>query len=279
MTLHLEWAKRLKKAGATLGRDGLSKRAAAIMVDLVTKSGSYKEAMIAAGRLKAVAAAAKYDGYWTEKVDEGYHTEMAHLEWMARGAATAQSPQDRSLADALDNIVPNKPFANNDTRTMTRAAAALRTPPSDMGREEVARDVLSVWTGNDFALRDQVIETIRRSKSLPTNPSSRAEQEPVAWICWYHGNCDATALKSRAADWIRLGRKVEPLYDAPPAAPADGVRKAFRNADDLDWEHLDQFIPQSGHGQFWRAVFAEVRAALNSAVSRPNRGGSDGQKA
>jgi hypothetical protein len=87
MSLQLQWAQRLKKAGAILGRDGLSKRAAAIMVDLVTKSGSYKEAMIAAGRLKAVAAAAKYDGYWTEKVDEGYHKEMAMLEWMAKGAA------------------------------------------------------------------------------------------------------------------------------------------------------------------------------------------------
>lgn len=84
MTLHLEWAKRLKKAGAALGRDGLSKRAAAIMVELVTKSGSYKEAMIAAGRLKALAAAAKYDVYWTEQVDKGFHREMYELEALAQ---------------------------------------------------------------------------------------------------------------------------------------------------------------------------------------------------
>lgn len=86
MSLHLVWARRLKSAGAVLGREGLSRRAAAIMVDLVTKSGSYKEAMIAAGRLKAIAAAAKYDGYWTEKVDDGFHKEMEMLEWMAKGA-------------------------------------------------------------------------------------------------------------------------------------------------------------------------------------------------
>lgn len=80
MTLHLQWAARLKQAGAVLGRDGLSNRAAVVMKELVSKSGSYKEAMIAAGRLKAIAAAAKYDGYWAGEVDEGYQREMAWLE-------------------------------------------------------------------------------------------------------------------------------------------------------------------------------------------------------
>jgi hypothetical protein len=91
MTLHLKWARRLRAAGPVLGRDGLSQRAAAIMVELVTKSGSYKEAMIAVGRLKAIASAAKYDGYWTEKVDEGFHKEMEVLEAMARKAGGASS--------------------------------------------------------------------------------------------------------------------------------------------------------------------------------------------
>ena len=52
----------------------------------------------------------------------------------------------------------------------------------------------------------------------------------------------------------------------PPAAPVetDAVRRAFCAADDIDWAHLDQFIPQSGHGRFWKAVFAEVRTALSS---------------
>lgn len=93
MTLHLEWAKRLKKAGADLGRDGLSKRAAAIMVELVTKSGSYKEAMIAAGRLKAIAAAAKYDGYWTEQVDKGFHQELHAIESLAAASRVTSTVQ------------------------------------------------------------------------------------------------------------------------------------------------------------------------------------------
>lgn len=91
MSLHLIWAQRLKKAGAVMGRDGLSKRAAAIMVELVTKTGSYKEAMIAAGRLKAIAAAAKYDIYWTEKVDDGFHREMHFLEAEASRLSSTQS--------------------------------------------------------------------------------------------------------------------------------------------------------------------------------------------
>jgi hypothetical protein len=42
----------------------------------------------------------------------------------------------------------------------------------------------------------------------------------------------------------------------------DAVRHAFRNADAKDWEHLLRYIPDSGHGKFWKAVFAEVREAL-----------------
>jgi len=83
MNLNLYWAKRLKVLGAQLGRDRLAKRAAEIMVEAVTKDGSYKGAIIAAGRLKAIAAACKYDGYWTEKVDDGFHKEMATMERLA----------------------------------------------------------------------------------------------------------------------------------------------------------------------------------------------------
>lgn len=100
MTLHLEWAKRLKKAGAVLGRDGLSRRACAIMLEAVANSAaSFKEAMIAAGRLKAIAAAAKYDGYWTEKVDDGYHKEMHFLEAEAKKAAAISSTSRTTAAE------------------------------------------------------------------------------------------------------------------------------------------------------------------------------------
>ncbi len=86
--LHFEWSKRLRSAGEVLRRDGLSQRAAAIMVDLVTTTGSYKSAM-------AIAQAAKYDGYWTEQVDDGFHKEMAWLEAEARKIAAARlAPRD-----------------------------------------------------------------------------------------------------------------------------------------------------------------------------------------
>lgn len=75
-----------------LGRDGLSKRAAQIMVDLVTKTGSYKAAMVAVGRLKAIAAAAKYDDYWTEQVEDGFHKELHHLEDLAKRHSLATHP-------------------------------------------------------------------------------------------------------------------------------------------------------------------------------------------
>ena len=95
MSIRLKWAKQLKDAGAVLGRDGRSKRAAAIMVELVTNSGSYKEAMIAAGRLKAIAGAAKYDGYWTEKVDDGFLKELHFLEAEAKRVASSRLPSEQ----------------------------------------------------------------------------------------------------------------------------------------------------------------------------------------
>jgi hypothetical protein len=42
----------------------------------------------------------------------------------------------------------------------------------------------------------------------------------------------------------------------------DALHHAFRNADELDWRHLLSWMPDSGHGKFWRAVFEEVHAAL-----------------
>lgn len=90
--LQIVWAKRLSKAGSILGRDGLSKRAIEIMVELVTKTGSFKAAMVAAGRLKALTAAAKYDDYWTEQVDDGFHKELHHLEDLAKRHSLVTHP-------------------------------------------------------------------------------------------------------------------------------------------------------------------------------------------
>ena len=43
------------------------------------------------------------------------------------------------------------------------------------------------------------------------------------------------------------------------------LHHSFRAADEIDWQHLMSFLPDSGHGKFWKAVFAEVRSALNPA--------------
>jgi len=72
----LEWSKELRGRGEKLGREGLSLR----VIELIEEfDGSYKGAMILAGHLKAIAQAAKFDEYWSEKVDIGFHNEMTHL--------------------------------------------------------------------------------------------------------------------------------------------------------------------------------------------------------
>lgn len=40
------------------------------------------------------------------------------------------------------------------------------------------------------------------------------------------------------------------------------LRHPFRSVDDLDWQHLNMMLPESGHGRFWKAVLAELRVAL-----------------
>lgn len=46
------------------------------------------------------------------------------------------------------------------------------------------------------------------------------------------------------------------------AAEIERLHAPWQNADEVDWTHLDNLLGYSGHGQFWRAVLKEVRAAL-----------------
>jgi len=66
----------LKREGERLGRAGLAERAIALVKAF---DGSYKGAIILAGRMRAIATACKYDDYWQEKADEGYRRELCDL--------------------------------------------------------------------------------------------------------------------------------------------------------------------------------------------------------
>ena len=73
---HLEEAKELRKQGKRLGRAGMSQRVIALVDEFTENDNSYKGAMELAGRLKAIAIAAKGDDYWSEQVSKGYHKEL-----------------------------------------------------------------------------------------------------------------------------------------------------------------------------------------------------------
>lgn len=68
-TWDIKNARGAKEAGARIGREGMSK---AVIKAVDEFDGSYKGAMELAGKLKAVAQAARSDQYWQEKVDDGY---------------------------------------------------------------------------------------------------------------------------------------------------------------------------------------------------------------
>lgn len=74
--LDIEYAKNLRKSGEQLGRANLADR----VIELIAGfDGSYVGAMALAGRMKAIAQAARFDGYWDEKVGLGFQSEMYRL--------------------------------------------------------------------------------------------------------------------------------------------------------------------------------------------------------
>ena len=68
--------RKLRAQGARLGRAGLSQRVIRLVAEF---DGSYKGAMDLAGRLQAIAHAASFDSYWSEKVNHGYFEETFDL--------------------------------------------------------------------------------------------------------------------------------------------------------------------------------------------------------
>lgn len=108
---HLQWAKELRKEGERLGRAGLSERVIELVKDF---DGSYKGAMHLAGQLKAISQAAKFDDYWTEKVERGFHREHEQLPYY-------QKKPDPYMIDE-----DNKPLTDEEIKRLRPASEVLR---------------------------------------------------------------------------------------------------------------------------------------------------------
>jgi hypothetical protein len=79
-TYSLEISRKLRKEGGRLGRDGLSQRVNDLVLAFAKKhpNGHYREAIILAGRLRAISLAARSDSYWGEKTDSGFYDEAEY---------------------------------------------------------------------------------------------------------------------------------------------------------------------------------------------------------
>jgi len=62
-----------------LKREGISERILSICKDVVEK-GSYKNAVIASGKIRFLAMACEYDSYWDEKMQHGFREEFFEAE-------------------------------------------------------------------------------------------------------------------------------------------------------------------------------------------------------
>lgn len=73
--------KDMQKWGKAVGREGMSEEAIAAVAEF---DGSYKGAMILAGKMKAIAQAAGCDEYWSEQVGKGYHRQLSKAQHQNR---------------------------------------------------------------------------------------------------------------------------------------------------------------------------------------------------
>lgn len=78
----------LKKYGEKLGREEISKRIMILAKDILEQN-SYKNAIIAAGHIKALAQACNFDCYWSEKINIGYMHEVDRAESFLREEASS----------------------------------------------------------------------------------------------------------------------------------------------------------------------------------------------
>lgn len=77
----LEQSKKLRLEGKRLGRAGLAERVFTLVDEFNREENrSYKNAIVLAGKLKAIAQACKCDGYWDEKCSVGFEFESRDLE-------------------------------------------------------------------------------------------------------------------------------------------------------------------------------------------------------
>ena len=74
----LEDAKKLKVLGEKLGREKIAERVL-FCVNKMLKDQKYMGTMEFVGRMKAIAQACNFDGYWQEKVGAGFYKEIDDL--------------------------------------------------------------------------------------------------------------------------------------------------------------------------------------------------------
>jgi len=77
----IETAKKLRKQGKRLGREGLSQRINKLVLEFAEKypDGHYREGIMLAGRLHAIFLATDKGDYWREVAERGFYSELREL--------------------------------------------------------------------------------------------------------------------------------------------------------------------------------------------------------
>ena len=144
-------------------------------------------------------------------------------------------------------------YANGYGQGKREAAAEIASLRAELAKSEDWIRILEKTHGINNELSEE-----RRSEAARQDAETisrmKGEITELAEVCGFsEGKMVVTICELRAA----ARRDTETIAR---------LRAPYRNADDKDWDHLDDRLGHGGHGQFWRAVFREVRAALSTAA-------------
>lgn len=97
----LQQSKILREHGKRLGRAGMSQRVFDL-VDKFMENRTYKNAMNLAGRLQAIAMAARCDCYWDEKVRGGFQSEFYQIQEYEKPTEESAQAQVSKILEVSD---------------------------------------------------------------------------------------------------------------------------------------------------------------------------------
>lgn len=230
-----------------------------------------------------------------EMLSDGRHDRVEHRTKVAaetaRAILAALTPADpktpdagvgnAALREALKQLHKRQLGPNPFNRLVTLEQQMLQLISNyERGYSECfSRDILVAWVGDVVSalapqppkaetpagVGDDGEAAYRLGKEEGAAEAIQRVAERIGIDSEYRWSSDPDRRQGGPVELLeRIVEHAAALSTAPAARPGDGVgltlREAFSCADAEDWRRLNGFLDDSGHGRFWKAIFAQIRA-------------------